>query len=254
MSWTAILLAGERPGGDPFARQFGAKLKALIPIAGEPMILRPLRALMASERVEAILVFSQRPDELRPVIPELSHVELRASRATIAETLLELIDDPTISWPLLVTTADHALLDTAMIDEFCTLSAQSDVAIAVVERERLMTRLKGTKRTWLKFRGGAFTGANLFALRSRSVAAAIEKWRVIEKDRKKGWKIVWALGPVTVAGIGLRMMTIDGALAHLGRSLGLSISAVRLSNPLAGVDVDKPDDHFLVEKILEGSQ
>jgi hypothetical protein len=27
---------------------------------------------------------------------------------------------------------------------------------------------------------------------------------------------------------------------------------VRLSNPLAGVDVDKPEDHALVEAILEG--
>ena len=41
-------------------------------------------------------------------------------------------------------------------------------------------------------------------------------------------------------------------LAQLGGKLGLSIKAVRLTNPLAGVDVDKPEDHALVEAILAG--
>ena len=36
------------------------------------------------------------------------------------------------------------------------------------------------------------------------------------------------------------------------RVLGLSVRAVRLSNPLAGIDVDKVADHELVEAILAG--
>jgi hypothetical protein len=38
----------------------------------------------------------------------------------------------------------------------------------------------------------------------------------------------------------------------MGRKLGLTVSAVRLSNPLVGIDVDKPADHALAESILEG--
>ena len=37
----------------------------------------------------------------------------------------------------------------------------------------------------------------------------------------------------------------------MGRKLGLSLRAVRLDDPLAAVDVDKPQDHALVEAILE---
>ena len=37
--YTALLLAGSRPGGDPFAERYGAEMKALIPIQGEPMVL-----------------------------------------------------------------------------------------------------------------------------------------------------------------------------------------------------------------------
>jgi hypothetical protein len=38
--------------------------------------------------------------------------------------------------------------------------------------------------------------------------------------------------------------------SRLSRRLGLRLKAVKLSNPLAGVDVDKPADHTLVEAIL----
>ena len=154
--------------------------------------------------------------------------------------------------PLLVTTADHALLDVRTLDEFCSGAANADLAVGVVEREILLHRFPNAVRTWLKFRGGAFTGANIFALGSPKVAPAIELWRSVEQDRKKGWRLIGLLGPLTLIGAALRVSTIDAVLARLGRKLGLTVRAVRLSNPIAGVDVDKPADHTLVEAILAG--
>ena len=46
MAATAVVLAGSRPGGDPFAQNFGTDLKALIPVGGKPMIQRPVEALL----------------------------------------------------------------------------------------------------------------------------------------------------------------------------------------------------------------
>jgi hypothetical protein len=151
-----------------------------------------------------------------------------------------------------VTTADHALLDAATIDEFARAAEGADIAIGVVEREALMRRLPQTQRTWLKFRGGAYTGANLFALSSPKVARAVEIWRSVEQDRKKAWRIISLLGPVTLAMTALRLLSLDDVVSSLGDRLGLSIKAVRLTNPLAGVDVDRPEDHALVEAILAG--
>jgi len=245
------VLAGSRPGRDPFAEQFGSDLKALIPVAGEPMVLRPVRALLASERVGQILVLTQAPERIAEVLPDDPRITIRASDETIATTLLALCFDRGTKWPLLVTTADHALLEPAMVDEFCA-AAQADIAVGVVERNALVRRLPDTRRTWLRFRGGAYTGANLFALKSPKVAAAIELWRSVEQDRKKGWRIVSLIGPVALIGAGLRLMNINQVLARLGRKLSLSVQAVRLSEPLAGVDVDKPEDHALVEAVLQG--
>jgi GTP:adenosylcobinamide-phosphate guanylyltransferase len=252
MSWTAVVLAGSRPGRDAFAEQFGTDLKALIPVAGEPMVRRPVRALLESRNIGRILVLSQAPERISAELPKDSRLVVKESQGTIAETIENLILSHTTDFPMLVTTADHALLDPQMIAEFIAKAEGADVAVGVVERRSLLARLPQTKRTWLAFRGGAYSGANLFAFGSIKALAAIEQWRSVEQDRKKGWRVLGALGPALLLGAVLRLRTLDQSVAALGRRLGLTARAVVLSNPLAAVDVDKPVDHAIVEAILAG--
>jgi GTP:adenosylcobinamide-phosphate guanylyltransferase len=250
--WTAVLLAGSRPAGDPLAKAVRVKHKALLPVAGAPMILRPLRALLASGQIGEILVVTQDPADLRPALPNDERIRLRASGETIAATIADLIGSGVLNFPTLITTADHALLDPEIIAEFIAKAEGADLAIGVVERRPLLARLPATRRTWLHFRGGAYTGANLFGLGSEKALPAIERWRAVEQDRKKGWRVLAALGPALLLGAVLRLRTLDQSVAAVGRKLGMTIRAVVLSNPLAGVDVDKPEDHALVEAILQG--
>ena len=252
MTYTAIVLAGSRPGRDSLAEQFGTDLKALIPVAGEPMVARPVCALLESDQVGDVIVLSDAPDRIAEALPSDPRVRMLASGQTIAKTMLALLDDPSIRVPLLVTTADHALLDAATIGEFCRGAEGADIAIGVVERRLLLKRLPETRRTWLKFRGGAYTGANLFAFKSPEVRPAIELWRSVEQDRKKAWRILSLLGPAVLLTIALRLVSLDEVMAQLGGRLGLRLKAAKLSNPLAGVDVDKAEDHALAEAILEG--
>jgi GTP:adenosylcobinamide-phosphate guanylyltransferase len=250
--WTAVVLAGSRPGRDEFAAQFGTDMKALIAIGGEPMVRRPVRALLGSRRVGRVIVLSQAPERIAAVIPKDPRLSVGQALGTIAETMLKLCGDPETQWPMLVTTADHALLDCATVDDFVRGAAGADIAIGVVERDKLLHRLPDTERTWLKFSGGAYTGANLFALSSPRVRPAIELWRRVEQDRKKGWRLILLAGPILLAGTALKLLSIDTVLSRVGRKLHLKVIAVRLGNPLAGVDVDKPSDHSLVEAILQG--
>jgi len=249
---TAIVLAGSRPGGDPLAKAHGAQLKALIPVGGKPMVRRPVDALLASEEVGQIRVLSQRPELLKPVLPRSKRVSVEQSGETIAATLEAYCFDPKVEWPLLVTTADHALLSSDMIEDFVSLARKGDIAVGVVEKRNLMYRLPQSERTWIKFRGGAYSGANLFLLASPRVLPALELWRSAEQGRKKPWRLLSVLGPLTLLGALLRLRTIDQTLATVGRKLGLKAIAVELADPLAAVDVDKPADHALVEAILEG--
>ena len=252
MSWTAIVLAGSRPGTDPFAAKYGTDLKALIPVGGVPMVARPVTALLHSSGIDRVLVLTQQPERIGEALEDNDRLSVEPSGATIAATLDTILSDPATRFPLLVTTADHALLDPAMIADFCEQAAGADVAIGLVERRSLMARLPATQRTWLKFREGAYSGANLFAFGSAQAARAVALWRSVEQDRKRGWRMVAALGPAVLLGAILRVRTLDQTLASVGGKLGLAIRKVELSNPLAAVDVDKAADHELVTAILEG--
>lgn len=250
LAWTALLLAGSRPGGDPFAMANGVSDKPLIPVAGEPMVRRPLRALLATPAIAAVRVLTQSPDAIGSVLERDVRVTVEPSGTTIAATIGAILADPGTRFPLLATTADHALLDPAMIEEFCSRSAGADLAIGMVEQRSLEAVLPQSRRTWIRFRGGAYSGANLFAIRSPAAARAISLWQGVEQDRKKGWRLLAAFGPALLVGAGLRLRTVDQSLATIGRKLGLTLRAVVMSDPLAAVDVDKAADLQLVEEIL----
>ena len=249
--WTALVLAGSRPGGDPFAAAHDVTAKAMIPVAGEPMIVRPVRALLGNVRIGWVRVLAQDGAVLTPMLPDDARLSVEPSGATIAATIEAIIADPATRWPLLVTTADHALLDGAMIDDFCGRAQGADLAIGLVERAALMARLPETRRTWIGFRGEAVSGANLFALGSPKAMRAVRLWREIEQDRKKGWKLLAMLGLPGMMGLA-RLWSLDKVVRKIGRKLGLSIRAIRLVDPLAAVDVDKPADLELVEQIIAG--
>jgi GTP:adenosylcobinamide-phosphate guanylyltransferase len=253
MGWTAIVLAGSRPGRDSFAEEMGCDLKALIPIGGVPMVRRPVEALLASQHIGDIHVLAQDPKRVADVLPADPRLHVGRSADTIAETLLDLCDDPSIQWPLLVTTADHALLDADMVAEFCRRSS-GDISIGLVERRVMLGRFPDARRTWLRFRGGAYSGANLFILRSPKVAKALNLWRSVEQDRKKAWRLLWSLGPSLFLGAALRLRGLHPTLQAAGRSIGLAVRAVELSDAIAAIDVDKKADLDLAERILKERQ
>lgn len=252
---TAIVLAGSRPGRDPLADAAGVETKALAPVAGRPMIDHVARALLAHPRVGRIVLMAQQPEVLaqHPQTQWLGQEErivLSASGGGISQSLLDWIAANPDAFPLLVTTADNVLLTGGMIDAFLAGVGDADVAAAMVERRVLMRAWPESRRTWLRFRGGAWSGANLFWLGNARAARALEKWREIEQDRKKGWKIVFAFGPALLLAAALRLLSVQRAIARAGRRLGVDARIVPMPMAEACIDADKPEDIVLIERIL----
>jgi GTP:adenosylcobinamide-phosphate guanylyltransferase len=61
MGWTAIVLAGQRPGIDPLAAHFGTEWKAMVSVAGEAMLTHVVRSLRASPEITRIIILAQKP-------------------------------------------------------------------------------------------------------------------------------------------------------------------------------------------------
>lgn len=254
--WTALVLAGQRPGVDRLAAHFGREAKALIPVAGEPMLARVLRALADTPQIARIIVLAQDAPALLED-PSLAwtrddaRITARVSGRTISGSVLAAVKDPAVGLPVLVTTADNVMLTPATIAEFVNGAGQSDVSVAFVERGTLEAAVGPNKRTWLTFRDGAFTGANLFALNGPGSLLALKFWEKVEADRKSVLRLAAHFGPVLMARLLLRKMDLRAALGAAGAKLGASAAPVLLSDGRMGVDVDKPEDHALAEQLLD---
>ena len=233
----------------------GLTSKALLPIAGVPMLARVLAALQSAPDVGEITVVAQdtAPLAVDPQIADTAAgVVWRNSPGSIADAVQAAILGN--QGPLLVTTADNVLLTAAMIAQFLADAEGSDVAVGLVERRAVAAAGHSTQRTWLRFRGGQWSGANLFYLGGPQALPLIEFWRGLEQDRKKGMKIVGAVGPVMLLGALLRVVDIHGFAARVARRFGLKGKVVPMADATACIDADKPADIPVIEAILAQRQ
>lgn len=252
--WTAILLAGERPGGDPLAAHFGVSSKALIPIAGVSMLRRVAATLLSVPQLRRIVILAQEPGAL--LVGDAADLEnhprivLGRSSAGIASSIASVVGSDLAPWPVLITTADHALLTAAMVSEFLTAAQDCDLAVGFGERRVVEACYPMTRRTWFKFSDGHFSGANLFALRNPRVRRALQLWADVEQDRKKTWKLITCFGPSLALRACTHSIDLQLALERAGARLRLFAKSVVMSAAEAAIDVDKPSDHVLAEAIL----
>ena len=127
------------------------------------------------------------------------------------------------------------------------------VAAAVVPESVIRARFPDVKRTFIPLRGEAITGANLFWFGSAEGAAAARFWRRTEEVRKKPWRLASLFGPGVFLRFAARRLDLDGVTRELSLRVGLPVAAVRLPFAECGLDVDRPDDLRLAERVLAGA-
>lgn len=252
---STLVLAGSRPGADPLLDGTGLPSKALIPIAGTPMLAHVLAALVAAPEIGRITVVAQDTAPLAAdpqIAAQASSVEWRNSTGSIADAVRAAIEQA--KGPLFVTTADNVLMTPAMIGQFLNDARSSDIAVGLVERRTVRAAGYSTERTWLKFRGGQWSGANLFRLGGPQVVPLVDFWASLEQDRKKGMKIVGAFGPGVLLAALLRLIDIHTFARRMARRFGLSGKVVPMEAAEACIDADKPADIPVIEAILAQRQ
>lgn len=240
---TALILAGSRPGTtDPVAAAEGVAHKALATVAGKTLLARVAAALSGT-----IAVSANDP----AVIAEAGRLGLMVlppapgPSASVAAALA------TLGTPLIVTTADHALLRAEWVQALVAgTPAGTDVSVMLAERARVEADAPPSKRTWLRFADGAWSGCNLFYLATPGAAGAIDLWKLVEADRKRPWRIVARLGPGLLFRFLLGRLTLADAVATLGRKAGIVATIVPAPDGLAAVDVDTPADLALVRSLV----
>jgi GTP:adenosylcobinamide-phosphate guanylyltransferase len=262
-SFDVLVLAGRRDANDEFAQAAGATHRALLDIAGVPMLARVLATLDSHEQIGAILLCSDAPDLMTdvPEVAELvsrSKVRLLTTESTPSLSVLAGIDTLAAENPagesqnpVLVTTADHALLDHDMLDFFfdAAQSSGADMAVGLVSESLIAKRFPEAKRTYLPFRGGRYSGANLFAFMNPAAREVAVFWRNAEQHRKQPWRMVSAFGLGSLLLFLTRRLDLAGAFRRVSKIVGVEVAAIEMPTAEAAVDVDKLSDWKLANEI-----
>ena len=250
MTWQALVLAAGRGPGDPMASAHGVVNKCVIPVAGVPMLRRVHDALTASGLFGRIAVSIEDAAIAHAVLDK--SVRVLAPAASAPASVLAALSSGAVQYPLLITTGDHALLTPRMLAHFCAESEKSgaDFTVGLARAETILAAYPQSVRTFFNLGHDRVSGCNLFAMLNPRGLGLLERWQYLEPARKKPWRLVAAFGPVALLRFALGSLSLEAAFATVSARLGFTVKPVLMPFAEAAIDVDKPADKDLAEKIL----
>lgn len=255
--FAALVLAADRTDKDPITLHTGAACKAFAPVGGIPMLIRVLDALSACDSISTIVLCGP-PESLHAECPELKRrivsgqvtwIPNLNSPSHSAESGLNQIPSDT---PVLLTTADHALLTPDIVQNFlrASLTTPCDAAVGAIKQQIVAAAFPNCQRTVIRLRDGGYCGCNLFVFKPQG-RTLVKFWRQAEDLRKYPWRLInQVLGFKMVLSYLFGFLTLQRALLAVSDKSGVAIQAIMLEDPMAGVDVDKVEDLILAESIL----
>jgi CTP:molybdopterin cytidylyltransferase MocA len=255
-NWRVIILAASRGPEDPMAKAYGVAHKCALPVNGKPMLRYVVDALDAAGFAEPFCVSIDDPSAAnRALGPKASQIRTqlpKSSAPASARAAIETVNQ----FPILITTGDHPLLTAEMLICFVQSAASSgaDVLAGLATSDVICASYPETKRTYFNLGGTRVSGCNLFAIMNTRGLKLVETWQEIERDRKSPWKLVSRFGLWPLLTFAMGRLTPDKAFGFISTKLGTKVAPVFMPFAEAAIDVDKPSDLKMAEKILKARQ
>jgi len=229
--------------------------KALLPIAGKPMIQWTLDAIAGSEQIENVIIIGL--DEKHNLNCGSKTVHYLQSNDTIFENArsccklaLKLNPDAT---QILWISADLPLIETPMIDWFINQVqiSQHELYYQIIDQDVMESRFPTSRRTYTKLKGKIVCGGDVSAINPNIATAVHPAFNKISAARKNVMKQARLLGIWPLLLLITRQMTTITAEKIIRNRLDLD--GIFVDTPYAemGMDVDKPEQYEIAQKILE---
>jgi hypothetical protein len=187
------------------------------------------------ESLKAAVPFTALPSEERAVLSMLKS--------------LERLPEP--EWVLFVS-GDHPLLTAEMVDYFVDETIRRDLtfSVAAVRRSLINRTYPQSRRTYFPVKHDAYSGGNLFLINSRKFQGSAAFMEAIDRNRKKPWKNLFMLDPITMLRMFLRQLDIHEVARYGSRIFGCNAGLIDMPFAECCMDVDKPSDREMAELIL----
>lgn len=249
-----VIAGGQVQPKEPLYPLTGGGLKAMIPIAGKPMVQWVLDALCRSEQVEQVVIVGLPPeaalDSTKPCLTIVDQGDMLGNIQAGARELARV--DPAATHALLVS-GDLPALRPGMIDWMVreTQDRSADVYYTVIQRETMEAAFPGSRRTYLRLKDMEVCGGDCHCFRIGFATEENAIWRRLLAARKNPLRQASILGYDTLFFLLLRQMSLDEAAQTASRKLGVTGRA--LLSPFAemGMDVDKPFQLQILSEYLQ---
>jgi GTP:adenosylcobinamide-phosphate guanylyltransferase len=240
----AIITAGGTPlPGEPLFEYTQGKPKALVEIAGKPMIQWVLDAITRSDRIDHIVVIG---------LPELSGVTCIKPTAFIANQKDMLANiragiqairkiNPTAEYAL-VAASDVPAVTPEMVNWVVDQveASDADICYNVISRDVMETRYPSSRRTYTHIKDLDLCGGDINAVRLDATKQLSEIWEKLIASRKNPVKQASILGLDVLFGILTKSDPLEKLVSKISHHLKLKGKALVCPFAEIGMDVDKP--------------
>jgi GTP:adenosylcobinamide-phosphate guanylyltransferase len=254
----AIVMAGGIPKPeDPLYEFTQGEPKAVLDVAGKPMVQWVLDAISGTESVERVVLISL-PEEAgltcsKPVtyLPDQGGL-LENVRGGIEKA----VDINPEATHVLTVSSDIPMIKSEMIDWMVKENSGSDLELyyTVILREVMEKRFPESKRSYTLLKDAELCGGDLNMIRSSTVHANVDLWDQIVAARKSVFKQAALLGYGNLLLLLSRQLTLDGAVKRVTEKMNITGKAVISPYAELGMDVDKPHQLEIVRTELANTQ
>ena len=254
----AIIIAGGIPNPeDPLYEFLKGDAKALVDVAGKPMVQWVLDALGGAKQVEnVILVGLSSKTELscqKPLHYVSNQGRMLANIVAGVNKSLEL--NKRTQYVLVVSSdipalkAEHVdwLVDTAM-------QTKDDLYYGVCPRDVMEARFPNSKRTYTHLKDMDVCGADINITHVRMATEHLDMWESLIGSRKSPLRQAGIIGLGTLLALVARRLTLEDALARVCGRIGIKGRAIIWQHAEPCMDVDKPHQLELLREDLAEQQ
>lgn len=253
--YTGLVLAASRGNLDPLAKAGGVSHKCFIDIAGQPMLRRVVAAVMASGRIKRTIVAIE-PDSIAEAkqiladLPGASAIEYVASRENIGSSVSAVATPELL--PLVITTGDNALHTPELVRYFCDAleAVEEDGALGLTPAEYILAKYPEGNRAFHRFRDGAFSSCNIYALLTPKALDAPRIFNSGGQFGKKPRRLIGAFGLFAFLLYKSRLFRLETVLKALSRAVGVRTAPVLIPFAEGPIDVDRMQDWDLANRII----
>lgn len=254
----AIVTAGGIPQPkDPLYPYSNGSSKALIDVAGKPMIQWVLDALGASKKVDNVIIIGLSAKSGLTCKKPLHYVSNQGRMlANIVAGVNKSLELNKKNEYVLIVSSDIPTLKGEMVDWLVNTAMQTkdDIYYGVCPQEVMEKRFPASKRTYTHLSDMDVCGADVNIIHVNQVTQHLDTWEALIGNRKSPLRQAAVIGLDTLYQLWRRKFTLKQLEQRACERIGMKGRAIIWQHAEPCMDVDKPHQLELMRADLEAQQ